>query len=602
MIKKGVILGLLIIFLVPSLVLANVTYPYGSYSFGEKNIIFQGNLQASGLGVGMRPAIVNRHDLRLHNINANKYVPESGYLQTVQFDIQPLANEAPDKFSKKSGYHVVPLDGELIKDLAKKANGNPDYVWNQISQKAQQAQASASKYSNPLYFYSVDGSPYINLGAVIYYSGGGEPDMVDAGGNGISSPSFRSTYKTTNWPSITELKQEGEGIRIKATGNSIYNAMVSGQITVNGDPSTVKQVFTKNSPVSNYAVTYDGVIPFNKLVGLKEGENTITLKIGDAYGRTQEKTIKVIVGPLPVPNLKITKMSVSPSIPKKKGQAKITVWVKNESEQSLVSPLILGIDAKRTGEQKVSLAPGEEKSFVFTAIMPDANQTVAKATVNPKKNEPVKEQTFDDNQKQIVIPLDPNLKLGKVNLILTWNKGPTVVAHAGQFVYDVDTDTEYRAYYKNPNSYSVVVNAYNDSKTPVTTTIKMTNTYKYSIYVVPKPPPCEDECPPPPPPYWSISNEVDEQEKTVTIPARDEISVTFSGLRPSYTHTTEKDEYGYPLEEPLSAPKFDTNHQLYFILNEEQNPAEETYDDNIINRIIQVNNKSVLERKGILTK
>ncbi|MED0675282.1 hypothetical protein ABEV55_14630 [Aneurinibacillus thermoaerophilus] len=596
------VLTIMVIFLLTSVVFAAVSYPYGVNRYGEKNVLFQGNMKASGLGVDWRPSNVNRHDLRFHNVNNNTYAPENGYLQTVQYDIQPLPNEPADKFSKKSGYHVVPLDEELIKDLAQKANGNPDYVWRQIDQYAQQAASSPSMRAGKVYLYKVENNiPYVDIGSVAYYSGGGDPDMVEAGGDGVSSPVFRTTYKTTNWPTISELKQEGQGLKIKATGYSIYNTMVSGKVTVNNDPATTKQVFTKSTPVNNYSVTFDGVIPFSQLSGLKEGENTVTLRIGDAYGRTHEKTIKVVVGPMPIPNLTLTKMEVSPSIPKKKDQAKIHVWVKNNSVQSLVSPLILQLDGRKVGEQRVGLAPGEEKKLVFTAIMPDATQTIARATVNPNRNEPAKETTFDDNQKEIIIPLDANVRLGKLNLILSWNKGPTKVQHAGQYYKSENKKSESRTYYRNPHNYDVVVNAYNDSKTPVTTTIKMTNTYKESVYVVPIPPPCpEGEKCSPPKPYWSIMDRVQEVAKTVTIPARDEVSITFSGIRPSYTHTTETDENDEPVEEPLDAPRNDTTHHLYFILNEAHSPAEETYDDNVINRTIQVNNKGVLERRGIL--
>ncbi|KIV58372.1 hypothetical protein AM501_24880 [Aneurinibacillus migulanus] len=604
--RKITTLAFAIVLSFSTIALAAINYPYGDYKYGEKNVAFKGNLEPSGLGVEQRPSHVNRHDLRLHNVNDNTHNPENGYLQTVQYDIQPLPGEPPNKFSEKSGYHVLPLDQELIKDLAKKANGNPEYVWNQVSQHAQQAQSSPSMKSGKVEFYTVDYVPYVNISSVIYYSGGGDPDMVRVkDGNGISSPLFQTTYKTTNWPVINELKQEGQGLRIKATGYSVFDTAVSGKIVVNNDPSTTKQIFSKNTDVKNYGVTFDGVVPFTQLSGLKQGENTITLTVTDAFGRSvPDKTITVIVGQQKQPNLILTKMEVSPAIPKRKGQAKITVWVKNDSTQSYVSPLILQLDGKKVGEQKVGLPAGEEKKFVFTAIMPDAPQTVARATVNPNKNEPAKELTYDDNYKEITIPLDPNNLLGKLNLILAWNKGPTKVQHAGQFVSDVDTDTEYRAYYKNPNTYSVVVSAYNDSKNPVTTTLKMTNTYYYSVYVIPKPPKCSGECTPepPPPPYWSIQSDVQEEEKTITIPARDEVFVTFSGIRPSYTHTTEKDEKGNPKEEPFNNPKFDTTHKLYFILNERQNPVEQTYEDNTINRTIQVNNKGVLERKGILVE
>lgn len=205
----------IMVFSFSTVAMGAVNYPYGANSFGSKNITFFGNLNPSGLGIDWRLSVANRHDLKLHNVNSRADTPSSGYLQTVQYDIQPNVGEPPDKFSKISGYHVLPLQAELIKDLAKKANGNPEYVWNQVSQHAQQAQSSPSMKSGKVEFYTVDYVPYVNISSVIYYSGGGDPDMVRVkDGNGVSSPLFQTTYKTTSWPVINELKQEGQGLSV----------------------------------------------------------------------------------------------------------------------------------------------------------------------------------------------------------------------------------------------------------------------------------------------------------------------------------------------------------------------------------------------------
>lgn len=584
---------------------AAVSYPYGANKYGEKDIPFQGNLSASGLGVDWRLSTAHRHDLRLHNVNSNTYTPASGYLQTVQYDIQPNVDEPPDKFSKISGYHVIKLDKELIKDFAEKANGNPEYVWNQVNEHAQQAKASPSMKSGKVEFYTIDGVPYVNISSVIYYSGGGDPDMKRVeNGNGTSSPLFQTAYKTTNWPEILELKQEGQGVKIKAIGHSIFDTMVTGQITVNNDSSSTKEVFKKATPVQKYGVTYDGVIPFSQLNGLKPGENTITLKASDGFGRsTPDKTIKVIVGEVKAPNLVLTKLESSPSSPMRKGRAILTASVKNESDKLLTSPLILEVGGKKVGQQTVTLEPGEEKSYPFSAIMPDAPSVKAKATVNPERNRPKEETTFEDNWKEITIPLtnNPSVKNG-LNLVLMWHKGQEPAKHSGTFAGDKNTKQASYTYYKNPNTYDVTLLVWNHSKQTVTTTVKMENVYKYSEYVVPKPPPCEGECGPPPKPYWSISSERQTDSKTVTIPANGEVFVTFSGVRPSYTHTTRTDEDGNPVEESFEHPENDTNHELYFIVNEQRNPAESNYNDNIVNRVVPVNNKGVKDKRGILVK
>jgi hypothetical protein len=265
-----------------TMVLAAATYPYGDYAYGTKNIPLKGDLSYSGLmGVQTRPSIAYRHDLRAQNVITGVQTPASGYLQTVQFDIQPLPGVEPeDKFKDKSGYHLVPIEEEIIKDLATKANGNAQWVWEQISNS-----------SHPITKkYMVEKVPYVNMGAIFYLSGGGAPDMRRAEGDGITGPLFRTTYSTTPWPSIPILEQTADGsLHIKALAHSIYDTSIKGTVTVNGTAS--KQLFTKNTGVTNYTVTYESNVPLSDLPGIIAGQNTVTLTVTDAFGRTATKTI-----------------------------------------------------------------------------------------------------------------------------------------------------------------------------------------------------------------------------------------------------------------------------------------------------------------------
>ncbi|CAI8943419.1 Ig-like_bact domain-containing protein [Brevibacillus sp. IT-7CA2] len=263
---------------------AAVTYPYGSQEYGEKDIVLKGDLTYSGLsGIQYRPSIANRHDVNTKNAISGVQNPSSGYWQTVQFDIQPLPGVEPDdKFKDKSGYHLVPIQEDLVKDLATKANGNAQFVWSKVN-----------TLSHPIVKqYLVNGVPYVNMGSIFYLSGGGDPDMRKAGGNGVISPLFRTTYRTTPWPSIPILAQSGNAsLQIKALAHSIYDTAITGTISVNG--STPKQLFTSKSPIKNYTVTYEKSVPLSSLQGLKEGTNTITLTVTDAFGRTAQKSITI---------------------------------------------------------------------------------------------------------------------------------------------------------------------------------------------------------------------------------------------------------------------------------------------------------------------
>lgn len=401
--KKLLSLTLIVTLSLSSVVSAAVTYPYGINKYGQKNIMFRGNLEASGIGVENRPSNVNRHDLRFKNVNTGKYNPDNGYLQTVQYDIQPLPNEPENKFSKKSGYHVAPLDEELIKDLAKRANGNPEYVWQQVNEHAQKAASSPSMNSDKVGLYKIQNNfSFVNIGSIIYYSGGGDPEMLEAGGNGITSSVFQTTYKTTNWPEILELKQDGQNVKVKAAGHSVYDALVSGQIIVNNDAANTKKVFTKNTPVSNYTVTYEGGIALSELPGLKSGENKVTLRVNDAFGRTAEKTIPVnVVGEKT--NLKVVDLQVNPSTLKQEGSGTATVVVQNESKETLTSPVVLNVDGVLVGTQMVTLAPGESKTLTFSFSVPAKKTIHIQATINPNRDQPNNETSYTDNTKDLSV-------------------------------------------------------------------------------------------------------------------------------------------------------------------------------------------------------
>lgn len=307
MIARKMVVSITALFLLMLSVVASAAtlYPYGEWGFGKDNILFRGNLEKSGLqGVDERWSIKHRHDLRFYNVNTGQYTPgENEYFQTVQYDIQPNIDEPDDIFNRKSGYHVVPLDEELIKDLATKANGNPDYVWGRINSLYAQAESSPKMWvslnpndpnsPNKLYAYKVNGQPYLNIGAVFYLSGGGDPQMVEnQGGDGINSPAFHTTAKITNWPVIHEFKQNPDGsIGIKATAYSIFDTAIIGRLTVNGDPNLSKEYFRKSTPVSNHSVTYEGIIPLSQIAGLTGGQDKLTLKVSDPFGRSVEQTI-----------------------------------------------------------------------------------------------------------------------------------------------------------------------------------------------------------------------------------------------------------------------------------------------------------------------
>jgi hypothetical protein len=176
-------------------------YPYGDYNFGDE-VWLQGDFSFSGLseneGRKGRPAKVLRHDTRLHNVGDGKETP---YYQTVQFDIKETLPS--DNFVDRSGYHLIPVEPKIIKDFAAKSNGNPEFVWAALNDKNK---IDMPQLRDLVRLYTVNGQKWVNVAAVVMLSGGGPAKMMPAGGNGITSPVFQTTYITTPWPEIIDAK------------------------------------------------------------------------------------------------------------------------------------------------------------------------------------------------------------------------------------------------------------------------------------------------------------------------------------------------------------------------------------------------------------
>lgn len=131
-IKRKGIFTFLFIFLflnIPLQVFAN-TCPnpsdYGAYLGTIVGI--RGDLSASGLSTdATRDALVRLHWVYYENVNTSEL---SNRFNTTGYELQEQLPS--DDFSGRSGYHLLQYSESLIKTYANRANGNPDYVWNQI--------------------------------------------------------------------------------------------------------------------------------------------------------------------------------------------------------------------------------------------------------------------------------------------------------------------------------------------------------------------------------------------------------------------------------------------------------------------------------------
>lgn len=275
-----ILLLIISIFTTPLTAVFAATSEYG-FPFGYIARL-RGDLSFSGLsGIQERKAKAIWHDTRFHNVISGKISP---YYVTQSYEIQEELET--DDFKYRSGYHLIPLDEQIIKRFAALANGNANFVWNAVQ-------------STPIYFY--DEMPYVRFGYVVHYSGGGDPESIYYPGQGITSPSFKTTYKTTNWPIIHELEAREGGkattiaspssvLYVRADTHSVYNLTLLARITINDDSNTSFLIRQKTG--TGYKLTLDEGIPFSEFKHLlKKGKNKITITVSDKYERTHEKSI-----------------------------------------------------------------------------------------------------------------------------------------------------------------------------------------------------------------------------------------------------------------------------------------------------------------------
>lgn len=320
--KRIFLLTFIFIFSCIGSAFAAVNPDYGPFNYGDTNIMFRGDLSPSGLGkIDTRNSTALWHNVRFKNVSTGFIFPTESYIPTVAFDIKENPGE---DFGDAVGYHVIPLDYETISRYVQLANGNIDYVWPQLQKSTR--------------IYYVLGAPYVTFAEMVQLCGGGKPEMISYKGinDGISGPTFDTTFLTTPWPYIDRFAGKQDGVLdpsevhsdgqlyFNANAHSVYDTQITGWVTVNDDPSTKTQFFTQNTGVSNYTINYDNALPISTISSyLKEGSNKLTLTIQDGVGRqtTHSITINYVPAPIvpPVPPAPPAPQQPAPSGPKQVG-------------------------------------------------------------------------------------------------------------------------------------------------------------------------------------------------------------------------------------------------------------------------------------------
>lgn len=179
---------------------------YGPDQYGDTDILFRGDLTPSGLGIDdMRPSTAHWHKVRFRRVDTGE---TSDWINAVQYDI--IETKPTDDFSRRSGYLVIPVDEQTIKQIAGMANGNPDWVWDIVSNRKPAPVLGKSK----LTYYTADDIPMVSFGEVVALSGGGSPVILeDNEREGINKPRRVTEFSTTPWPVINSIRFNGDEVK-----------------------------------------------------------------------------------------------------------------------------------------------------------------------------------------------------------------------------------------------------------------------------------------------------------------------------------------------------------------------------------------------------
>ncbi|MED0738879.1 hypothetical protein [Aneurinibacillus thermoaerophilus] len=440
--KRSTFVALLFIFAFMGIVYA-ATPIYGPYSY-SKDIKYQfyGDLSPSGLGSNQtRGAYALWHDVQFRDIFYNTIDPGAGsYYPTVQFDL--IENPGDPDIGKKRGYHVAPNTKESVTMLAKKMQGNPDYVWRVLSGKGKSVDyPNGHPLVPPNSFYMVENiDDWVSFGKIAALSGGGVADKdmnyqeFGWGTRGVDYPVYKTQYQVTPWPEIYKAEPYENGKPAPASGVTLANGqlqidartfgfyqnrfiawVVKGKVTkeevladmADGRRDEIlnnkeKAALVKDMPVSQIA-HWDAPLPvssFGNLL-LQDGtENEMTLVISDGKDRIQVKPFKVKIKPSTDLEVVCPEVSISPAPPQPPHtKAVVSIPVVNHSDKETYDTYLLwrwGRDKTANRVDIPALKPREKRIIQVQTEYPSEIDYFI-TNLNPDRKAPSYEENWENN-------------------------------------------------------------------------------------------------------------------------------------------------------------------------------------------------------------
>lgn len=274
--------------------------------YGAEFSRLRGDLSASGLqGIDERPAWLNRWEAYFVDALTGQ---TKNYLD--RYDVYNIREiTETDDFSDRRGYGLLPQREDVVKAFVKLANGNPEYVWHEVSRYNDVTQKG---------FYTLNGVAYISMNRLVELSGGAFDHLQSRVTDDPGAINGTVYFRVTPWPQITSAVYDGQEARITFVTHGLNN-LHRPRVTLTNGVDKLERDFGYTSKS-----TYNGTwtVSANELKRLGQIEK-IKVIVEDGYGRTAEAQLNVALNgvdyyvlPMSTP-LKVTMFADDQSVPYK---------------------------------------------------------------------------------------------------------------------------------------------------------------------------------------------------------------------------------------------------------------------------------------------
>jgi len=274
--------------------------------YGAQFSRLYGDLSASGLqGIDARPAWLNRWEAYFVDALTGQ---TKNYLD--RYDVYNIREiTETDDFNDRRGYGLLPQREDVIKAFVKLANGNPEYVWHEVS-----------RYNNVTQkgFYAINEIPYISMNRLVELSGGAFDRLQPRVTDDPSAINGTVYFRVTPWPQITSAVFDGKEARITFTTFGL-NSLHRPRVTLTNGVDKLEHDFGYTSK-STFNATW--AFPAREIERLGPPEK-LRVVVEDGYGRTAEAQLNVALNgvdyyvlPMSTP-LKVTMFADDQSVPYK---------------------------------------------------------------------------------------------------------------------------------------------------------------------------------------------------------------------------------------------------------------------------------------------